>query len=111
MNKAAARRGGGKGWARGWSAALLGVVVLVGAPGGAWAQGVKPDAAALAEAERLNDEVVKLYGQADFSAAIPLAERALALRERALGPLHPDVATSLNNLAALYKTKGEYDKA
>jgi hypothetical protein len=32
----------------------------------------------------------------------------LAIRERALGPDHPDVATSLENLAALYR---ETDRA
>ena len=30
-------------------------------------------------------------------------KRALAIREKALGPDHPDVATSLNNLAVLYQ--------
>ena len=31
--------------------------------------------------------------------------------ERALGPDHPNVATSLNNLAVLYKTQGRYADA
>jgi Tfp pilus assembly protein PilF len=31
--------------------------------------------------------------------------------EKALGPDHPDVAASLNNLAMLYDTQGNYDKA
>ena len=35
----------------------------------------------------------------------------LAIREKALGPDHPDVAISLNNLAALYDTQGDYAKA
>ena len=34
--------------------------------------------------------------------------RALAIREKALGPDHPDTATSLNNLALLLKSKGDY---
>ena len=37
--------------------------------------------------------------------------RALAIREAALGPDHPDTATSLNNLAALHRARGEYDAA
>ena len=37
--------------------------------------------------------------------------RALALREQALGPDHPDVATALNNLAALYDAQGRYAEA
>ena len=40
----------------------------------------------------------------------PLTQ-ALALREKALGPDHPDVATSLNNLAGLYHAQGRYAKA
>jgi hypothetical protein len=35
--------------------------------------------------------------------AEPLHKRALAIREKALGPDHPSVATSLENLAELYR--------
>lgn len=35
----------------------------------------------------------------------------MAIREKVLGPDHPDFAYSLNNLAMLYETLGEYDKA
>ena len=34
--------------------------------------------------------------------------RALEISEKALGPDHPDVATGLNNLAALYHAQGRY---
>ena len=34
-------------------------------------------------------------------------ERALAIREKALGPEHPDTATSLNNLAFLLTDQGD----
>ena len=37
-----------------------------------------------------------------YTDAEPLYQRALAIREKALGPEHPDVADSLNNLAGLY---------
>ncbi|WP_086132975.1 toll/interleukin-1 receptor domain-containing protein [Methylocaldum sp. SAD2] len=43
-------------------------------------------------------------------AQAPLVE-ALAIREKVLGPDHPDVATSLNNLAALYRAQGQSAKA
>jgi len=33
------------------------------------------------------------------------------LRKRLLGDNHPDVATSLNNLAALYYSQGRYTEA
>jgi hypothetical protein len=34
-----------------------------------------------------------------YADAIPLAQRALAIREKALGPDHPDVATAMMSLA------------
>ena len=47
----------------------------------------------------------------DYTAARPLYERALKIREKALGPDHPDVATSLNNLAVLLHVQGDYTAA
>ena len=35
--------------------------------------------------------------------AVAVAKKAIALAERNVGPDHPDVATSLENLAALYR--------
>ncbi|WP_437805814.1 tetratricopeptide repeat protein [Sorangium sp. So ce1078] len=89
----------------------MALALLVGAPGGAHGQKAQPAAAALAEAERLNDEVLELHRQEKFEVAIPIAERALSLREQALGPKHPKVATSLNNLAALHKSAGSLARA
>ena len=43
--------------------------------------------------------------------ALPLYQRALAIREKALGPDHPDTATSLNNLAGLYQAMGRHEQA
>ena len=43
-------------------------------------------------------------------AADPLLKRALEMREKTLGPDHPDVAESLSNLRYLYTKKGLYDK-
>ena len=37
----------------------------------------------------------------DYAKAEPLYQRSLAIREKALGPTHPDVARSLHNLAFL----------
>ncbi|QIR41403.1 CHAT domain-containing protein [Tolypothrix sp. PCC 7910] len=71
----------------------------------------KEQQAALKEAEELNKQVVKLYYEAKYSTAIPLAERALAIREKILGNVHKDVATSLHNLALLYKSQGNYQQA
>jgi tetratricopeptide (TPR) repeat protein len=42
----------------------------------------------------------------NLSAAIDYAKRGLAIQEKALGLEHPDVATSLINLADLYRVQG-----
>ena len=65
-------------------------------------------AQSLFEANDLNQQAIQLYNQGRSSEAIPLALRALAIREKALGPDHPDVAVSLNNLAELYRAQGRY---
>ena len=44
---------------------------------------------------------------AAYTKARPLKERALAIREQALGPEHPDTATSVNNLAELLRAQGD----
>ena len=44
--------------------------------------------------------------QGEYAEAEPLYRRALAIREKALGPEHPDTAHGLNNLAELYDTQG-----
>jgi CHAT domain-containing protein len=41
----------------------------------------------------------------------PLYKRSLAIYEKALGPDHPNVATSLNNLAELYRQQGRDEDA
>ncbi|MEH2367891.1 tetratricopeptide repeat protein, partial [Nostoc sp.] len=43
--------------------------------------------------------------------AEPLYIQALALRRKLLGEEHPDVASSLNNLALLYDSQGRYSEA
>ena len=48
-----------------------------------------------------------LQAQGDLAGARPLFERALAIREKVLGPEHPDTATSLNNLASLLQAQGD----
>jgi tetratricopeptide (TPR) repeat protein len=47
----------------------------------------------------------------DYAGAQPAYERSLALRERGLGPDHPDTAACLNNLAGLYYAQGRYAAA
>ena len=59
----------------------------------------------------LNQSAFYLAERAGYAEAEPIYQRSLRLREKALGPDHPDVATSLNNLAALYRAQGKYDAA
>jgi hypothetical protein len=54
---------------------------------------------------------MELYQAGKYVETIPPAQRALAIREQALGPAHPDVATSLNNLAFLAAEQQDYAKA
>ena len=63
------------------------------------------------EAQRLNQQAVQLYQAGQYQKALPLVQRALEINEKALGPEHPDLAVSLNNLAGLYQAMGAYDKA
>jgi CHAT domain-containing protein/Tfp pilus assembly protein PilF len=59
----------------------------------------------------LNQQLGELYQQGRYAEAIPIAEKVLAIYEKAYGPDHPQVATSLNNLAWLYNALGDYAKA
>ena len=47
----------------------------------------------------------------EYAKAEPLYQEALRIRQKVLGPEHPDTAISLNNLAVLYQDIGEYAKA
>jgi tetratricopeptide (TPR) repeat protein len=49
-----------------------------------------------------------LTAKGDYAEAEPLYRLSLAAKEKALGPDHPDVANSLNNLAELLRAKGDY---
>src|SRR4030095_7472540 len=70
-----------------------------------------PPWAELDAAKRLSQQADKLNNEGKYSEAIPLAERALAIREKALGTEHLLVAQSLNDLAVLYRSQGDYVRA
>src|SRR3989442_1137556 len=63
---------------------------------------------------RLADGIVSLaqlyVAQGKPKAAERLLKRALAIQERNLGPGHPAVADSLNNLAILYHGQKKYTR-
>jgi TonB family protein len=83
------------------------------APAGATQPATPPagQSAALEEASSLSIKVVQLYQAGKFDEALPLAERALKLREEAVGREHHIVADALKNLGAVYIGKGKADRA
>ena len=60
------------------------------------------------EWEILNQEVMELLRTGKYDRGVAVAQKALQVAEQNVGPNHPHVATSLNNLALLYKTRGDY---
>jgi len=67
--------------------------------------------AALTEARQLSQRVVQLHGSGRFDEALPLARRALELRQSVLANTHALVADSLINLAGLHLAKQEHERA
>jgi cell division septation protein DedD len=60
---------------------------------------------------KLNDEVINLYYQERYAEAAKVAEKALKVAEKSLGPEHLQVATFQNNLAIVYYAQGKYAEA
>src|SRR5688572_16562999 len=63
------------------------------------------------EWEILDDEVKSLSKKGQYDRAVVVAKKALEVAEKAFGSNHLNVATSLNNLAELYRTQGQYAQA
>ena len=68
-------------------------------------------AAAATEWEALNREATSLFQQGNYTKATVAAKKALLAAEQALGPGHPDVATSLNNLGMLCYAQEQFIQA
>jgi TonB family protein len=90
--------------------------VMPAVAGTAWQQGADatkgtPVSPELAEASRLSGQVVSLHNQGKFDEALPLAKRALEIREKELGSEHQLVGQSLKNIASLYFAKKQYAQA
>ena len=65
----------------------------------------------IADAARLNAEVLRLHQAGKYAQATEIAKRVVAIYERQLGPGHRDVGTALNNLAELYRIQGRAAEA
>ncbi|CAM9733325.1 unnamed protein product [Scytosiphon promiscuus] len=62
-------------------------------------------------ARRYDFDTLSTAFQGKYEEAEPLYERSQAIREKVLGPEHPDVAESLNNRALLLDEQGKYVEA
>ncbi|MBD2606320.1 tetratricopeptide repeat protein [Scytonema hofmannii FACHB-248] len=60
---------------------------------------------------KLNQRVVELYESGKYTQAVILATQALELARSSYGNEHPDVFTSLNNLALISQAQGRYEEA
>lgn len=65
----------------------------------------------LAEASRLNTQVIKLFGEQKYDEAIPLAQQVLKIRESHLDADDERVAAAIINLATIYDRKRKYEEA
>ena len=72
---------------------------------------LKAAADALDEAAQLSRTVVKLYNEGKYDKALPLAKRAVQLRETALGTDDERVQTALLNLFEVYTAMRKYGDA
>src|SRR5512144_2344679 len=87
--------------------ALLLLAALFAVPassGSARAQGTD-------DLDRLNHEIERLYGENKVAAAIPLAERYVALARQRYGEDNPEYATALTWLGSLYESQERFTEA
>ena len=59
----------------------------------------------------LNNLANVYYANREYEEAATVHERVLAIRQKALGAEHRDVAASLSNLAEVHDANGEYEEA
>jgi len=69
------------------------------------------DPAGLRESSRLSSVAAVHSSMGDHATARWYHERALALREQALGSEHPELAASITNLAGVHYDAGDYEQA
>ncbi len=67
-----------------------------------------PAKAQQSEWQQLNQMFGELYKQGNYKQAAIVADQSLSAAEKSLGAEHLFVATSLNNLAAVYLAQGQY---
>jgi tetratricopeptide (TPR) repeat protein len=86
------------------------VVLAVGCAGTGWAEETPSDEA-LVQAQKDIEEARALDKAGKYDAAVTLSERALAAREKVLGPQHLQVAEALDLLGDLLRKRTELQRA
>ncbi|MCY1077668.1 CHAT domain-containing tetratricopeptide repeat protein [Archangium lansingense] len=86
------------------------VLLILGCAACATVEKVPVDAR-LVEAQKAFDEAMRSRAEGRFADAVPPAERALELREAALGNAHPEVARCLSLLGVLHMELQDYVRA
>jgi CHAT domain-containing protein len=67
--------------------------------------------AQIREVDKQNERMEQLWQAHKYQEALPLAEKAVAIRRRLLGAEHPDYASSLHDLAVQHQGLGAYRAA
>lgn len=65
----------------------------------------------LEKAAQMNEQAVELARKGEFAQALALHQQVLQIRIEKLGPTHPFVAQSLNNIGFVYHMQGNYPEA
>jgi TonB family protein len=66
---------------------------------------------ALQEAAKLSAEVINLFQQKKYDAALPLAQKVVEIREKESGKTHISVGQAWRNLAYIQERRGKLDEA
>ena len=61
--------------------------------------------------KELNNQVLELFKKKEYLKALPIAEKSVETAKRDSGENHACYATTLNNLAGVYRNLGQYEKA
>ncbi len=69
-----------------------------------------PDSMPSVRARYVNQAGIAAYEGGDYQSAQKFLEQALSIREDVLDSDNVEIATSLDNLAALYRTQGKFDE-
>jgi tetratricopeptide (TPR) repeat protein/CHAT domain-containing protein len=65
----------------------------------------------IAQWSQLNQQIIQLYKDEKYEQAVTIAKKSLDLAEKIWGSNHPNIVTSLDELAGLYYFQGCYAKA